>query len=90
MKTLKEFLNLQKMPKIDILEDTSVGVLIATSQDVPGLVVEATTKEELITLLKELVPVLLNDNHDKKFDLNNLSFQLNESAIDVTKDSQVL
>ena len=42
--------------------DDEAGVWIATSEDVPGLVAEATTFEELIQVCSELVPELLRLN----------------------------
>lgn len=43
------------------VEDGS-GVWIATSEDVPGLVVEELTPEELGATLTEIIPVLLHEN----------------------------
>ena len=42
--------------------DPEALVWVATSDDVPGLVVEADTADQLIGILKEIVPQLLIEN----------------------------
>lgn len=42
--------------------DTEAEVWVATSQDVPGLAVEAGTFKELIKVLDDVVPELLVEN----------------------------
>jgi predicted RNase H-like HicB family nuclease len=42
--------------------DDEAEVWVATSDDVPGLVTEADTQEQLITKLKTLIPELLHAN----------------------------
>ena len=42
--------------------DEEAGVWVATSDDVPGLVTEAATTEELIQKLKVMIPELLDAN----------------------------
>ena len=42
--------------------DDEARVWVATSDDVPGLVTEADTKEHLVEKLRELVPELLSLN----------------------------
>jgi hypothetical protein len=48
--------------RIDAAWDDEASVWVATSDDVPGLVTEADTLEELRTKLVDLVPELLADN----------------------------
>lgn len=43
--------------------DDEAGVWIATSEDVPGLCVEASTFDELVAVATELTPELLELNH---------------------------
>jgi len=43
--------------------DGEAGVWVATSEDVPGLVTEAKTPEELLENLRSLVPDLLELNN---------------------------
>ncbi len=54
------------MPHVTILVratwDAEAGVWVATSDDVPGLVAEAETTQELERKLQALVPVLLEEN----------------------------
>lgn len=42
--------------------DDEAAVWVATSADIPGLVTEADTLEDLRAALRELVPVLLEEN----------------------------
>jgi predicted RNase H-like HicB family nuclease len=42
--------------------DNEVEVWVATSDDVPGLVTEAATKEELLAKLQIMIPELLEAN----------------------------
>lgn len=42
--------------------DDEAGVWVATSDDVPGLVTEAETQEQLVAKLKVLIPELLGAN----------------------------
>lgn len=43
--------------------DDDAGVWMATSEDVPGLCVQADTLDELIAIATALAPELLADNH---------------------------
>lgn len=45
--------------KVDVCRDEEAGVFVATSQDVPGLVLEAETMEELVAEAKEVIPMLV-------------------------------
>lgn len=49
---------------VDVIRDEEAGVFVGTSSDVPGLVVEAATLEELLSEAQALIPVLLSDGHD--------------------------
>ncbi len=43
--------------------DNEAKVWVATSDDVPGLVTEEATMEELITKLRKMIPALLEANN---------------------------
>lgn len=43
--------------------DPEAGVWVATSDDVPGLITEASSQSELLEKLRVLVPELLELNH---------------------------
>lgn len=43
--------------------DDEAGVWVATSEDVPGLVVEHTDFRQLQRLVEELIPILLIENN---------------------------
>jgi len=47
---------------VNVLWDEEAKVWVATSEDVPGLVTEADTFEELERHIRELVPILLKAN----------------------------
>ncbi|MEZ4528792.1 MAG: DUF1902 domain-containing protein [Desulfobacterales bacterium] len=51
-----------KQIRITAIWDSEAGVWVATSSDVPGLVTEADTSEQLIEKLKVLIPELLELN----------------------------
>jgi len=51
-----------KQIRITVIWDTDAGVWVATSDDVPGLVTEADTSEQLVQKLKVLIPELLELN----------------------------
>jgi predicted RNase H-like HicB family nuclease len=53
---------MNKIPTIQALWDEDASVWVATSEDVPGLVAEAATVEDLSTQLQDLVPQLLRLN----------------------------
>ena len=48
---------------VDVVWDEEANVWIATSRDVPGLVKESGSYDELIENLKSLIPELLELNH---------------------------
>lgn len=48
--------------KIRAVWDDSACVWVATSKDVPGLITEAATQEELVAKLRVMVPELLEIN----------------------------
>lgn len=48
--------------RVDVLWDEEAKVYVATSSDVPGLVSEASTFEELQGKVMAVVPELLHDN----------------------------
>lgn len=45
--------------RIDVLRDAEAGVFVATSGDLPGLVCEAATMDELVTEVNSAVASLL-------------------------------
>lgn len=47
--------------RVDVLFDQEVGVYVATSPDLRGLVAEAKTKDELIASVYDCVDMLLED-----------------------------
>ena len=49
------------MFRVDVHHDPEAGVFIATSEDLRGLVVEATSKDELISTVYDCVDMLLVD-----------------------------
>ena len=49
---------------VDAEWDDEASVWVATSDDIPGLVTEAETKDDLIRRLRELVPELLELNSE--------------------------
>lgn len=52
---------------IDVIYDDEANVFIATSKDVPGLVLEAESFHDLRKEIEEAIPNLLNhDSHTKK------------------------
>ncbi|MGH1470128.1 MAG: DUF1902 domain-containing protein [Cellvibrionaceae bacterium] len=48
--------------RIEALWDAEASVWVASSKDVPGLNIEAGTKEELESEIKTLVPIMLQLN----------------------------
>lgn len=52
-------LGFRLLVRVDVYEDEKAGVLIATSPDVRGLVVEADNFEQLKKEVDELTPILL-------------------------------
>ena len=57
--------NSKKALRVNALWDDEVGIWSASSKDVAGLAIEATTKEVLIERLKTVIPELLELNHTK-------------------------
>ncbi|WP_020424848.1 DUF1902 domain-containing protein [Paracidovorax oryzae] len=47
--------------RVAVVKDDEAGVLVATSPDLRGLVVESPTREELLTSLFECTEMLLED-----------------------------
>ncbi len=44
--------------RIDVVRDSQAGVFVGTSSDMPGLVVEADSLEELLAEARSLMPML--------------------------------
>lgn len=44
---------------LDIIHDREAGVLVAVSKDVPGLVVEAASLDEVVREARDLIPELI-------------------------------
>ena len=44
--------------RIDVIRDEAAGVLVGTSQDLRGLVLEAETFEELVAEARDVIPCL--------------------------------
>jgi predicted RNase H-like HicB family nuclease len=51
--------------KVEAFWDSDVEVWVATSNDVPGLVTEASTIEVLTQKLREIIPELIMYNHSE-------------------------
>jgi predicted RNase H-like HicB family nuclease len=51
--------------KVEAFWDSDVEVWVATSDDVPGLVTEASTIEVLTQKLREIIPELIMYNHSE-------------------------
>lgn len=62
--------------------DDEAGVWVATSDDVPGLVTEADTSEQLLDKLRVLIPELLEANGIQ--DGDEVPFELFAHRFDVT------
>ncbi|MEJ2644596.1 MAG: DUF1902 domain-containing protein [Gammaproteobacteria bacterium] len=52
----------EKVIQVHAVWDDAAGVWVATSDDVPGLVTEADTAEELEVKLRAMIPELLIEN----------------------------
>ncbi len=68
----------RKRGKIEIFAqwDDEARVWVATSKDVPGLVTEAETSEELVKKLKVMIPELLEANGEKIPDSSGIPFSV--------------
>ncbi|MDE2469893.1 MAG: DUF1902 domain-containing protein [Bradyrhizobium sp.] len=51
--------------KIRVLFDAEANVFVGTSPDVPGLVVEADSLDDVMREARELIPCLLNAEHKR-------------------------
>ena len=56
---LAAWLGMNLLVKIDVVRDREAGVFVATSSDLPGLVVEATSMEALFPEVYDCVGMLL-------------------------------
>lgn len=65
--------------------DDEASVWVATSEDVPGLVVEAESTDQLESALKELIPQLLVENHAHHTDGIDIPIQLLQSSVFTTR-----
>ena len=54
---------MDKVYNVQTMWDPEAGVLVATSDDVPGLVTEAADDKSLIAKLRVMVPEMLFENH---------------------------
>lgn len=67
--------------------DAEASVWVAESDDVPGLVTEAATMEELVAKLKVMIPELLEANGLLPSDAEDLPFRLTASLEERTQAS---
>lgn len=67
---------------IHAFRDDEAGVWVATSNDVPGLVAEADTVEDLLKKLRVLIPELLDANGYQ--DGENIPFEFSAKTISTT------
>lgn len=66
-----------KQIRVTAIWDSDAGVWVAGSEDVPGLVTEADTSEQLVQKLKVLIPELLELNGMlSDFSHNSIPFHL--------------
>ena len=68
--------------RINIIWDNEAAVYVATSEDVPGLVLESGSLDALIERVKTAVPELLelNNRKNKQYNLTILSERLEKVA----------
>ena len=68
--------------RINIIWDSEAAVYVATSEDVPGLVLESGSLDALIERVKTAVPELLelNNRKNKQYNLTILSERLEKVA----------
>ncbi|MBQ7720365.1 MAG: DUF1902 domain-containing protein [Clostridia bacterium] len=68
--------------RINIIWDSEAAVYVATSEDVPGLVLESGSLDALIERVKTAVPELLelNNRNNKQYNLTILSERLEKVA----------
>ena len=68
--------------RINIIWDNEAAVYVATSEDVPGLVLESGSLDALIERVKTAVPELLelNNRNNKQYNLTILSERLEKVA----------
>jgi hypothetical protein len=59
---------------IRVLWDSDASVWVATSDDVPGLIVEATSFDDVVKVVRELAPELLDLNGISKGNVLDLHF----------------
>jgi predicted RNase H-like HicB family nuclease len=62
--------------KVTAFWDPEASVWVAESEDVPGLVTEANTVEQLVTKLRTMVPELLEVNSVLSADSEDVPIQL--------------
>ena len=62
--------------KVEAFWDSDAEVWVATSDDVPGLVTEASTIEVLTQKLREIIPDLIILNKIVPFDVGSITFEL--------------
>lgn len=68
----------EKRFQISVLTCAESGVLVGTSPDIPGLTLEADSREQLLAAVTDVVPQLLTHN------LNLPEDQLAECVVEVT------
>lgn len=56
--------------RVNVMRDNEAGVFVGTSDDLPGLVVEAESLDELAREVRDLVPTLIAGRHRKVVDVN--------------------
>jgi len=49
--------------KVRVMFDREAGVFVGTSRDLPGLVVEAETLDEMVREVRDLLPAMLEAEH---------------------------
>jgi predicted RNase H-like HicB family nuclease len=71
---------------VEAIWDREAGVWVASSKDVPGLITEADTSEQLIKKLKTLIPELLQANGlINEHDVSDIPFHLLSERTELIK-----
>jgi predicted RNase H-like HicB family nuclease len=74
--------------KVTAFRDPEASVWVAQSEDVPGLVTEADTVEQLVTKLRVMVPELLEANGVLETDITDVPIRLvAERAVHAPRDA---
>lgn len=62
---LSSLFGMPLLVRVNVIRDDEAGVFVGTSDDLPGLVVEAESLDELAREVRELLPELMAARHAK-------------------------